>query len=77
MITEPRACLFCFVGLLKRRCLLNECLLFNWPEPVTSKRLAAALFVFNFGILFPFNMLELHTNRQACLLARTIQTGDL
>ena len=65
MILEPRACLFCFVGLLKRRCLLKECLLFNLPEPVTSKRLAAAFFVFNFGILIPFQLLELHKSRQA------------
>ena len=59
MILEPRACLFCFVGLLKRRCLLKECLLFNLPVPVTSKRLAAAFFVFNFGILIPFQLLEI------------------
>ncbi len=34
---------------------MKECLLFNLPEPVTSKRLAAAFFVFNFGILIPFH----------------------
>lgn len=44
---------------------MKECLLFNLPEPVTSKRLAAAFFVFNFGILFPFNGWNLHTSRQA------------
>ena len=59
MITEPLACLFCFVGLLKRRCLLNECFLFNLPVPVTLKRFAAAFLVFIFGILFPFKILEI------------------
>lgn len=38
---------------------MKECLLFNCPEPVTSKRLAAAFFVFNFGILIPFLLLEI------------------
>ncbi len=38
---------------------MKECLLFNLPEPVTSKRLAAAFFVFNFGILIPFQWLEI------------------
>ena len=38
---------------------MKECLLFNLPEPVTSKRLAAAFLVFNFGILIPFQLLEI------------------
>lgn len=38
---------------------MKECLLFNLPVPVTSKRLAAAFFVFNFGILIPFLLLEI------------------
>ncbi len=38
---------------------MKECLLFNLPVPVTSKRLAAAFFVFNFGILIPFQLLEI------------------
>ena len=44
---------------------MKECLLFNLPEPVTSKRLAAAFLVFNFGILIPFHCWKLHTSRQA------------
>ena len=70
IILVPRACLFCFVGLLKSKCLLNEWFLFNLPEPVALMRLAAAFLVFNFGILFPFNYLELTTSCQACLFAR-------
>ena len=32
---------------------MSKQILFNFPVPVTLKRLAAALFVFNFGIVFP------------------------
>ncbi len=39
---------------------MNEWFLFNLPVPVTLKRLAAAFLVFNLGILFPFNKLELN-----------------
>ena len=39
---------------------MNEWFLFNLPVPVTPKRLAAAFLVFNLGILFPFNKLELN-----------------
>ena len=78
MILEPLACLFCFVGLLKRRCLLKECLLFNLPVPVTSKRLAAAFFVFNFGILIPFRFFGNYTQAvRQCHFARTTQTIGL